>query len=91
MPRRLAVETLHFRPNTGQNAGLLTPAPRVKIGVTAPHARDRRPPVDARRFVEAYGGDAKLSEWGEALHELFNELEKDKMLAEIVAFLDSQG
>ncbi|HJN75001.1 MAG TPA: alpha/beta hydrolase [Myxococcota bacterium] len=48
-------------------------------------------PADARRFVEAYGGDAKLSEWGEALHELFNELEKDKMLAEIVAFLDSQG
>ena len=48
-------------------------------------------PEDARRFVAAYGGEARLTEWGEALHELFNELEQDKTLAEVVAFLDSQA
>lgn len=48
-------------------------------------------PVDARRFTEAYGGDGRVSEYGEALHELFNETEQDKLFAEVVAFLDEHA
>lgn len=49
-------------------------------------------PVDARRFVEAYGGDGRVREWGEEnKHELFNELDKEAILAEVIAFLDEQA
>ena len=47
-------------------------------------------PADSRRFAEAAGG--RVIEYGdECLHELFNELEKDKTLADVVAFLQEQA
>ncbi|MCP4809905.1 MAG: alpha/beta hydrolase [Proteobacteria bacterium] len=47
-------------------------------------------PPDARRFATAAGGT--IVEYGdEALHELFNELDKEKTLADVVEFLQAQS
>lgn len=46
-------------------------------------------PDDSRRFAKAAGG--RIIEYGEAKHELFNELDRDQTLADVVEFLQGQA
>jgi alpha-beta hydrolase superfamily lysophospholipase len=46
-------------------------------------------PQAGRDFVASYGAEAELKEWGELYHELFNELERDQVLAHVVSWLQA--
>lgn len=44
-------------------------------------------PQAGRDFVAAYGGEGQVKEWGELYHELFNEIERDEVLAFVASWL----
>lgn len=47
-------------------------------------------PDEAMRFYDSCGSESKtLKRWPELIHELFNEPEKDEVIAEVVAWLDA--
>ncbi len=46
-------------------------------------------PVVARQVAEAWGGPTQVTEYGELYHELFNEPEKEKVLADLGDWLET--
>jgi len=45
-------------------------------------------PAVARKTAQAWGGPSEVIEYGDLYHELFNEPDKDKILADLVTWLD---
>ena len=46
-------------------------------------------PQIARNLAAAWGGPSEVIEYGEMYHELFNEVEKDRVLTELIAWLET--